>query len=84
MRAKKTPPPPVVQRAIRRDDLESVRAFAKAGGEKTADNKRIQKEHKEVIDGHFSDKRAQAQQRELESSNEHILPIDPEEVRDDQ
>ena len=64
--------PPVVQRAVMRNDLATLRFYGSAGGRKSAKRRAERAE----ANAYLAEKAAQEEYSRLVTTNEHIAPID--------
>lgn len=67
-----------VRRAVATDNVEQLRIWGSRGGEATAKKKAERSD----MHAYFDEKAALAERELLENTNEHIVPIDPEDSKE--
>lgn len=76
-----------VERARRQDDLESLRAFGAAGNRVVQEKRRERSANVEEEDRYRKEQALKAAIEEWKktqgAANEHIVPVDPEEEKED-
>ncbi|MBI5645235.1 hypothetical protein HY970_04015 [Candidatus Kaiserbacteria bacterium] len=80
--------PPVVHRAVVQGDRESLSFYGKKGAEATNKKKASRKASAEEADAYFRQRQIAradtAAERELEVTREHIVPLDPEDRKQEE
>lgn len=74
--------PPVVDKAVKRNDIATLSYYGKKGAEAANQKKRERREMHEYFDEIKSEKEAKEQRRGLEATNEHIVPLDPNDEKE--
>jgi hypothetical protein len=70
--------PPHVQAAIYAGDVEQLRISGSVGGRRAGEKKRKRKADQEALTAYFSEKLQNEEHFRRLSTNEHVLPFDPE------
>jgi len=79
---RKTLSPVEIMRARKGDNVPLLSAAGRKGAEKSQQVQREKKAYKEEYEAYLAEQEAEAVQKIKDSTNEHIVPIDPEDQKE--